>query len=99
MQIIVVGGGKVGYYLSKTLLEHGHRPHIIEKDRALCTRIADDLDVAVICGDGSTLDVLESAGAKDADALMNDLRGAVPSAQRIGYVSEYQGGARIKLAH
>ena len=51
MQIIVVGGGKVGYYLSKTLLEHGHRPHIIEKDRALCTRIADDLDVAVICGD------------------------------------------------
>ena len=50
MQIIVVGGGKVGYYLSKTLLEHGHRPHIIEKDRALCTRIADDLDVAVICG-------------------------------------------------
>ncbi|HJF55097.1 MAG TPA: TrkA family potassium uptake protein, partial [Anaerotruncus colihominis] len=70
MQIIVVGGGKVGYYLSKTLLEHGHRPHIIEKDRALCTRIADDLDVAVICGDGSTLDVLESAGAKDADALI-----------------------------
>lgn len=60
MQIIVVGGGKVGYYLSKTLLEHGHRPHIIEKDRALCTRIADDLDVAVICGDGSTLDVLKA---------------------------------------
>ena len=37
MQIIVVGGGKVGYYLSKTLLEHGHRPHIIEKT-AHCAR-------------------------------------------------------------
>ena len=43
--------------------------------------------------------LLIAVAEKDADALMNDLRGAVPSAQRIGYVSEYQGGARIKLAH
>ena len=41
--------------------------------------------------------LLIAVAEKDADALMNDLRGAVPSAQRIGYVSEYQGGARIKL--
>ena len=43
--------------------------------------------------------LLIAVAEKDADALMNDLRDAVPSAQRIGYVSEYQGGARIKLAH
>ena len=33
----------------------------------------------------------------DADALFADLRGKVPSAQRIGTVSEYRGGKRIFL--
>ena len=33
----------------------------------------------------------------DADALFAELKGAVPSAQRIGTVSEYRGGARIFL--
>lgn len=33
----------------------------------------------------------------DAEALFMDLRGKVPSAQRIGTVSAYQGGARIRL--
>ena len=43
--------------------------------------------------------LLIAVAEKDADALMSDLRGAVPSAQRIGTVGEYTGGARIKLAH
>ena len=70
MKVIVVGGGKVGYYLTKTLLEHGHKPHLIEKERNTCARAANDLDVPVICGDGSTIDVLESAETHDADALI-----------------------------
>ena len=32
MRVCIVGGGKVGYYLSKTLMEHGHEPVIIELD-------------------------------------------------------------------
>lgn len=70
MRIIVVGGGKVGYYLTKTLLEHGHEPHLIERDRAVSGHIANELDVPIICGDGSTIDVLESAHAQGADALI-----------------------------
>ena len=31
------------------------------------------------------------------DALFEELKSAVPSAQRIGTVAEYQGGKRIKL--
>ena len=34
---------------------------------------------------------------EDADALFEELKTTVPSAQRIGTVAEYQGGARIKL--
>ncbi len=70
MTVIVVGGGKVGYYLAKTLLEHGHEPKMIELDRELCHRMANDLDVTVICGDGTTIHALEEAGAHEADALI-----------------------------
>ena len=59
MQTIVVGGGKVGYYLTKTLLEHGHKASLIEQDRAACARAANNLDITVICGDGSTIDVFD----------------------------------------
>ena len=41
--------------------------------------------------------LLIAVSAKDADALFEDLKTTVPSAQRIGTVAEYQGGKRIKL--
>ncbi len=44
MRVCIVGGGKVGYYLAKTLLEHGHTPVLIEDDPAMCRKVADSLD-------------------------------------------------------
>ncbi len=41
--------------------------------------------------------LLIAAAPGDADALLRELRGAVPSAQRIGVVEAYQGGPRISL--
>lgn len=70
MNVIVVGGGKVGFYLAQTLLEHGHEPVIIEKDPKTCHDIANTLDLPVFLGDGTTLDMLESAGIRDCDALI-----------------------------
>ena len=71
MRVVVVGGGKVGYYLAKTLLEHGHRPVVIEKNREKCRRIADDLDIPVICDDGSSPSALSQAHTEKADALVS----------------------------
>ena len=34
MFVLVVGGGKVGYYLTKELIESGHEVALMEKDRA-----------------------------------------------------------------
>lgn len=70
MTVIVVGGGKVGFYLARTLIEHGHKPRIIEVSKATCNRIANDLDIPVICGDGTTIESLESAGIEEAEALI-----------------------------
>lgn len=71
MDIIVVGGGKVGYYLSKTLIEHGHMPKLIEEDKETSAFLANDLDVPIICGDGTSIDSLESADAAHCDALIS----------------------------
>lgn len=70
MKIVIVGGGKVGFYLAKTLLEHGHAPCLIEQDKQRCAQLANQLDLPVICGDGSSLETLEAAGTAQADALL-----------------------------
>lgn len=70
MNVIVVGGGKVGFYLTQTLINHGHKPFLIEKSKALCAELANKLDIPVICGDGSTIQSLELADASNADAII-----------------------------
>ena len=52
MYIIIVGGGKVGYYLAKQLVEDGHEVLIIEKDAARCERISAELGDIALRGDG-----------------------------------------------
>jgi len=52
MYIIIVGGGKAGYYLAKQLVEDGNEVLVIEKDAAKCQKIADELGDIVLRGDG-----------------------------------------------
>lgn len=70
MKVIVVGGGKVGYYLAQTLMDHGHKPIIIERDKELCLHVANELDIPVINGDGTSPSLLEDADIQHADALI-----------------------------
>lgn len=69
MKTIIVGGGKVGYYLLKTLYEHGHDVALIERNQDVCQRIAESIPVDVIHGDGTDLDVLRDAGIEEADIV------------------------------
>lgn len=66
-----MGGGKVGYYLVRTLIEHKHEPTVIEMNRLVCEKIANEMDIPMICGDASRLEVLENAGTAHADALVS----------------------------
>ena len=72
MYIIVVGGGKVGFYLAKELLDEGHEVLIIEKDEhsPRSKYIADELGDVVLRGDGCEAAVLDSAGTGRADMLV-----------------------------
>ncbi len=69
MKAIVVGGGKVGYYIYKTLKEKHFEVVLIERDKNICKRIAGELDGEIICGDGSDLEVLQIAGIQDAEVV------------------------------
>lgn len=73
MFIIVIGGGKVGYYLAKTLAQLKHKITVIETDKALCMHIANttsNLDISVINGDGTSVNYLIDADIESADALI-----------------------------
>jgi trk system potassium uptake protein TrkA len=62
--VIVVGGGRVGFYLAKELIELGYEVLVIENDEGgpRAKYIADQLGSAVIRGDGCEASVLDDAG-------------------------------------
>lgn len=70
MYIIVVGGGKVGYYLTKTLLVEGHEVLLIERDRHKVEVYNERLGSVVLAGDGAEAAVLSEAGAQRADVVI-----------------------------
>lgn len=70
MYIIVVGGGKVGYYLTKTLLGDGHEVLLIERDQGKVETYEERLGAVVLAGDGADASVLANAGAARADVVI-----------------------------
>lgn len=70
MYIIVVGGGKVGYYLAKELVEANHEVLVIEQDAEKLAQLVEDLGDIGMEGDGCEAAVLEKAGTGRADMLM-----------------------------
>lgn len=70
MYIIVVGGGKVGYYLAKALLGEGHEVLVVEKDRKKSERIAEELGSIVLRGDGCEASTLADVGTSRADVVV-----------------------------
>ena len=70
MRIVIMGGGKLGYYLATNMLEKKHDVRLIEKNRIKSMGLANKLDVEVICGDGSEITVLEHAGTRNCDCFI-----------------------------
>jgi len=70
MYIVIVGGGQVGYYLTRALLIEGHEVLVIEKDTALVSTIEDELGSVCVQGDGCEISVLREAGVERADLFI-----------------------------
>lgn len=61
MNTVIIGGGKVGYYLFKTLRHKNSDITLIEKNIKICKMVSEDLEGEIICGDGSDIEVLKEA--------------------------------------
>lgn len=70
-KVMLCGGGRVTYYLARRLHKLGIKMHIIEEDYQRCRELNTMLPGAQIShGDCSDLDMLESQGIADCDALV-----------------------------
>ena len=70
MYIIIVGGGRVGYHLTRALLDEGHEVLIIEKDATFSQIINNELGSVSLHGDGCEAATLEEIGTGRADMLV-----------------------------
>ncbi len=71
MYIIIVGGGQVGYYLTRALLDEGHEVLVIEKDSQRREFISNELGSVCIRGDGCETTTLAEVGTERADMFIS----------------------------
>lgn len=68
--MIIVGGGRIGYYLAKMMGETGVHIKIIENDRERCMQLIEEMPgVEIINGDGTDQQLLIEEGVSKVDAF------------------------------
>ncbi|AND78575.1 Trk system potassium transporter TrkA [Streptococcus pantholopis] len=70
MRIIVVGGGKVGTALCRSLVEEEHDVILIEEKEPVLKNVTKHYDIMGIVGNGANFKILEQADVKDCDIFI-----------------------------
>jgi trk system potassium uptake protein TrkA len=70
MYIIVAGGGKVGYYTTKMLVNEGYEVLLIERDAEKVSVYQERFGPVAMVGDAAEAATLEAAGAARADVVI-----------------------------
>ena len=70
MKVIICGAGQVGSNIARYLASEGNNVTVIDQSPELIQRIHDTLDVQAMVGHASHPDVLEAAGASEADLVI-----------------------------
>ncbi len=69
--VMVLGGGRISFYLARLLTSLGMRVSVVEIDRRKAELLAEQLPEAdIICGDGTDQELLVSEGIADMDAFI-----------------------------
>jgi trk/ktr system potassium uptake protein len=67
---IVAGGGKVGFFLARELIDHEHEVLLIEQNSERAESIANELGNVVLRGNADEASTLAEAGAERADVVI-----------------------------
>lgn len=70
MKVIICGAGQVGWQIARHLSSEKNDVTVVDNNPELIARATDTLDVSGITGFASYPDILERAGAKDADMII-----------------------------
>lgn len=70
MKVIICGAGQVGWQIARHLSGENNDVTIVDSNADLVRRASDTLDVSGVAGFASYPDVLERAGARDADMII-----------------------------
>ena len=70
MKVIICGAGQVGWQIARHLASEKNDVTIVDSDQDLVSRATDTLDVKGISGFASYPNVLNNAGAEDADMII-----------------------------
>ena len=70
MKVVVCGAGQVGFNIARHLALENNDVTVVDQSPELVRRISDNLDVNGVVGQASHPDILDQAGARDADMLI-----------------------------
>ncbi|MBT5074482.1 MAG: Trk system potassium transporter TrkA [Kordiimonadaceae bacterium] len=70
MKVIVCGAGQVGFNIARHLANEQNDVTVIDRSEELINKVRNSLDVHALVGYASYPDLLESAGAEDADMII-----------------------------
>ena len=69
-KVLLLGGGKISYYLARQMLDFGAEVKIIESNYDTCEFLSERLpEASVICGDGTNERLLDQEGIEKMDAI------------------------------
>jgi trk system potassium uptake protein TrkA len=72
--VIVIGGGRISFYLAKIFERSGMYMTIIEQNMDICHKLSENLsdsNISIIHGDGTDQETLYSEGFKNVDAFVS----------------------------
>jgi trk/ktr system potassium uptake protein len=70
MKIIILGCGRVGIYLARSMDKAGHQVTVIDRNSDSFTRLGSEYNGQMVLGTGIDEDVLKKAGIEKADAFV-----------------------------
>ena len=70
MKIVLIGGGKVGFALCRSLVAEKHDVVLIEQDEAVLDHIVSRFDIMGLLGNGADFAILEQAGVQECDIFI-----------------------------
>lgn len=70
MKVIIAGGGRLGYSLARNLIDRDYEVVVVEISKRASERIANELQIEVVCGDATDIETLSALKFNNADCFI-----------------------------